>query len=147
MPVYLSFDFGRKRIGVAVGDTVTGTARPLPTLLVGDEIDWTQIKRCITEWRPDAVIVGLPLDEDGSEQAITTAARGFAIELGQQSRLPVHLADERFSSSAADEALRDARASGRMKRRVRKGDRDGEAARVVLEQWMAERPDKKPDAQ
>ncbi|MGQ0618740.1 MAG: Holliday junction resolvase RuvX [Panacagrimonas sp.] len=140
MPVYLSFDFGRKRIGLAVGDTVTGTARPLPTLPVGDAINWQQVLRCIAEWRPDAVIVGLPLDEDGSEQAITTAARRFAIDLGQRSGLPVHLADERYSSRAADDALRDARASGRMTRRVRKGDRDGEAARVVLEQWLSEHP-------
>lgn len=147
MPVYLSFDFGRKRIGVAVGDTVTGTARPLPTLLVGNEIDWKPVMRCIDQWRPAALIVGLPLDEDGSDQAITTAARRFASELSRVSSLPVHLADERFSSRAADDALRDARASGRMTRRVRKGDRDGEAARVVLEQWMSEQPRQRPNLQ
>lgn len=80
--------------------------------------------------------MGLPLDEDGAEQAITTASRQFAEQLKQRCGLPVHLADERYSSRAADDALRDARSSGRMTRRVRKGDRDGEAARVILEQWM-----------
>lgn len=135
---FLAFDFGHKRVGAAVGDIITGTARPLPTVAsTADEPDWKSLLRLIAEWRPSALIVGLPLDDDGSEQPITTAARRFAAELGTRSQLPVHLADERFSSRAADDALRDARSSGRMTRRVRKGDRDGEAARVILEQWMA----------
>lgn len=135
---YLAFDYGHKRVGVAVGDAITGSARPLPTVHGGGPgIDWKPLLALIAEWRPKAVIVGLPLNEDGSEQAITTAARTFAEELARRSGSTVHLADERFSSRAADDALRDARASGRMTRRVRKGDRDGQAARVILEQWMA----------
>ena len=137
---YLAFDYGLKRVGVAVGDVITGTARPLPTINVGGEVDWKLLLALIGEWRPEAAIVGLPLDDDGSEQPMTTAARRFAEELGRRAGIPVHLADERFSSRAADDALRDARASGRMTRRVRKGDRDGEAARVILEQWMATHP-------
>ncbi|HVT35100.1 MAG TPA: Holliday junction resolvase RuvX, partial [Nevskiaceae bacterium] len=64
--------------------------------------------------------------------------RRFAAELGQRCKLPVHLCDERFSSRAADDELRSARADGRMARRVRKGDRDGAAARLLLEQWFRE---------
>lgn len=101
------------------------------------EPDWNAVLKLIAAWRPAALIVGLPLDEDGAEQAITRTARAFAEQARQRSGLAVHLADERYSSRAADEALRDARSSGRMTRRVRKGDRDGEAARVILEQWMA----------
>lgn len=138
---YLAFDFGHRRIGIAVGDRITGTARPLPTVGSASTPDWNALLKVIAEWRPQALVVGLPLDDDGSEQAITIAARRFADELGERSRLAVHLADERFSSRAADDALRDARSSGRMTRRVRKGDRDGEAARVILEQWMASHPD------
>ena len=134
---YLAFDYGHKRVGVAVGDVITGTARPLPTVHAGAEIDWKPLLALVAEWRPKAVIVGLPLNEDGSEQPITTAARRFSEELARRCGVPVHLADERYSSRAADDALRDARASGRMTRRVRKGDRDGQAARVILEQWMA----------
>jgi putative holliday junction resolvase len=137
---YLAFDFGHKRIGIAVGDRITGAARPLPTLSTPAGPDWKALLAVIAEWKPDALVVGLPLDEDGAEQAITAAARRFADELRKRSRLDVHLADERFSSRAADDALREARASGRMTRRVRKGDRDGEAARVILEQWMASQP-------
>lgn len=133
--VYLAFDYGSKRIGVAVGDSLTCSARPLPAL---PGPDWVVIGRLVAEWRPAALIVGLPLDEDGSEQAITGPARKFAAELQRQLKLPVHQADERYSSRAADDALREARSSGRMQRRVRKGDRDGQAARVILEQWLQE---------
>lgn len=84
------------------------------------------------------MIVGLPLDEDGGEQAITEPARKFSRQLQARCALPVHLADERYSSRAADDALRDARSSGQMVRRVKKGDRDGQAARIILEQWLAE---------
>ncbi len=134
MPAYLGFDFGEKRIGVALGDDLTGSARPLPALAPGD---WNALDRVLADWRPAALIVGLPLDEDGREQRISTAARRFAEQLGARCKLPVHLVDERFSSREADSHLREARASGRMTRRVRKGDRDAHAARVVLEQWLA----------
>lgn len=134
--IYLGFDYGSQRIGIAVGDDLTRSARPLPAL---QGADWAGVQKLIAEWRPHALVVGLPLNEDGSDQAITTAARRFASELGQRTGLPIHAADERYSSRAADDALRDARASGRMKRRVRKGDRDGQAARVILEQWLLAR--------
>jgi putative Holliday junction resolvase len=133
--VYLGFDYGLKRIGVAIGDSLTLSARPLPGLAGPD---WTAIQKLVADWRPSALVVGLPLDEDGSEQEITGAARRFAAQLQQRLKLPVHQADERYSSRAADAALRDARASGRMSRRVRKGDRDAQAARIILEQWLRE---------
>lgn len=135
MPAYLGFDYGEKRIGLAIGDDLTMSARPLPSLAGND---WGAVERILREWRPAALVVGLPLLEDGNEQATTHAARRFARQLAERSKLPVHLADERYSSRAADDYLRDARASGRMTRRVRKGDRDAQAARVILEQWLRE---------
>ncbi len=137
MAVFLALDYGEKRIGAAVGDDLTRSARPLPALVAGD---WSAADRLLAEWRPAALIVGLPLDEDGGEQAITAAARRYGRQLGERYRLPVHECDERYSSRAADDVLREARASGRMTRRIRKGDRDGEAARVILEQWLSELP-------
>ncbi len=136
----MAFDFGMRRIGVAVGSRLTGQARALPTVHSPQQqtTDWKTLLACVADWRPQALVVGLPLNEDGSEQAITTAARRFAAELGRQTGLDIHLADERFSSRAADDDLRDARASGRLNRRVRKGERDGQAARVILEQWLRE---------
>lgn len=134
--VYLAFDFGEKRIGAAIGDDLTGSARPLPALNSGD---WKAIEKVVNEWRPAALIVGMPLNDDGSDQLITTLTRKFIRQLEERIKLPVHISDERFSSRAADNILRDARASGQMTRRVRKGDRDGQAARVILEQWLLER--------
>lgn len=135
---FLAFDYGEKRIGVAIGDSLTRSARPLPALAPADR---QAIERLVAEWRPAALIVGLPLDEDGSEQRITGPARRFAAALRQRLQLPVHEVDERYSSRAADELLREARASGRMTRRVRKGDRDARAACVILEQWLREKAD------
>lgn len=137
MSTYLAFDFGEKRIGTAVGDSITSQARPLATLTGGLEA----ALKLIAEWRPKALIVGLPLNEDGSEQAITTKTRAFVKQLEARCTLPVHLADERYSSRAADDVLRSARASGAMNRRVRKGDRDGLAAKIILEQWLANAPE------
>lgn len=135
MPLFLAFDYGEKRIGTAVGDDVTRSARALAALAGND---WKSVDKLVADWKPSALIVGLPLHEDGSEQATTAAARRFAAQLGERVKLPVHLADERYSSRAADDFLRDARSSGRMTRRVRKGDRDAQAARVILQQWLEE---------
>ena len=136
---FLGFDYGQRRIGVAVGDTVTGHARPLPALRNNRDPDWTALERVIKEWRPQACIVGLPLDLDGNDQPITVQARGFAEQIRSRFGLTVHLCDERLSSRAADDELRNARSSGQLNRRVRSGDRDGVAARLILEQWLAER--------
>lgn len=133
---YLGFDYGAKRIGLAVGDALTGSARPLPAAQNGRQPDWAALDRLLKEWHPVGCIVGLPVDLDGNDQAVTVQARAFAEALRQRYKLPVHLCDERLSSLAADDELRGARADGRLNRRVRKGDRDGVAARLILEQWL-----------
>ena len=138
--IYLGFDFGLKRIGMAVGDALTRSARPLPTIANGREPDWNALAKALKEWRPAGCVVGLPVDLDGNHQAITGNARAFAETLRTRYGVPVFLCDERLSSRAADDELRGARADGRMNRRVRKGDRDGVAARLILEQWLAEAP-------
>jgi putative holliday junction resolvase len=132
--VYLAFDFGSKRIGVAVGDAVTRGARGLGAV----PPDWEKIRGLLKEWTPAACVVGLPLGRDDEEQPITRQARAFARELQQHFNGPVHLCDERYSSRSALGDLRDARADGRMKRRVKSGDKDSVAAKVILEQWMNE---------
>lgn len=134
--VYLAFDFGLKRIGMAVGDDLTRLARPLPAIANGREPDWTALGRGIADWRPAALIVGLPVNLDGDEQPITAPARAFAVELGRRFRTPVYLVDERLTSRAADDEIRSARAEGRKAKKVQKGDRDGVAARLILEQFL-----------
>jgi putative holliday junction resolvase len=132
--VYLAFDYGTKRIGVAIGDAVTRAARGLGAV----PHDWQKIGRLLAEWSPAACVVGLPLGEAGDEQPITRKARQFAQDLQQRFKGPVHLCDERYSSRSARGDLKDARAGGLLKRRVREGDKDSAAARIILEQWLAE---------
>jgi putative Holliday junction resolvase len=132
--VYLAFDYGTKRIGVAIGDAVTRAARPLGTVAE----DWNAIAALLAEWQPQACVVGLPLGRDDEEQPITQRARAFARGLQQRFAGPVHLCDERYSSRSGLDDLRQARSSGAMKRRVRTGDKDSAAARVILEQWLGE---------
>jgi len=135
--IYLGFDYGTQRIGVAVGDALTGSARPLPPASNGRQPDWNALAKALQEWRPAGCVVGLPLDLDGQDQAITAQARAFAEQLRSRYGVPVYLCDERLSSRAADDELRHARADGRKNQRVRSGDRDGVAARLILEQWLA----------
>jgi putative Holliday junction resolvase len=143
---YLGFDYGAKRIGLAVGDALTGSARPLPAVNNARQPDWDALARAMKEWHPAGCVVGLPVDLDGKDQAVTAHARNFAEQLHSRYAVPVYLCDERLSSRAADDELRSARADGRLNRRVRKGDRDGVAARLILEQWLASPPKDRPAA-
>jgi len=131
----LGFDYGTRRIGVAVGNVLTGTARGLTTINSAPQPDWESLQKLFEDWHPAACVVGLPLNMDGSEQPLTTRARRFAKELGKRYRLPVHSMDERLSSVAARQALKSQRASGRSKR-IRAGEKDSEAARIILEDWL-----------
>lgn len=139
--IVLGFDFGTKRIGVAVGSHVSGRARVLTALYHRDEPDWEAIGRLVSEWRPHALVVGLPLREDGREQPITGRARRFMNELERHFDLPVHESDERFSSTEARDRLRSQRAIGVRRRRLARGDFDAMAAQVILEGWL-QRDDK-----
>lgn len=133
--IYLGFDFGEKRIGVAAGDAVTRTARPLCTLAAGD---WAGIERLVREWRPAACVVGLPLSNEGGEQIMTEKARAFANALTERCGAPVYLCDERHSSLAAQSQLRQGRADGIRGRHLRQTDVDSTAAQLILEQWLAQ---------
>lgn len=102
----LGFDFGKKRIGVAVGQEVTATASPLETVRAREgKPDWTAITRLINDWQANALVVGLPLNMDDTEQEMTRAARRFANQLKGRYHLPVFMTDERLSSVAAEQVL------------------------------------------
>jgi putative Holliday junction resolvase len=137
----LSFDYGLRRIGVAVGNTLTGTADALATIDAFDgEPDWRAIGRCVAEWRPAAIVVGVPYNMTGPNAAITMAALKFADQLGEQYGIEVHRVDERLSSREAEDELRERRRSGSKTRRVRRGEVDREAARILLLQWLRAQP-------
>jgi len=139
--IVLGFDFGTQRIGVAVGSDVSGRAQALTTLHRQEFPDWDELTRIVAEWRPRALVVGLPLGEDGTEQPITERARAFSAQLAAYFNLPVYEADERFSSTEAVARLRAGRAYGSRKRRLQKGDTDAMAAQVILETFLAQAHD------
>lgn len=129
----LGFDFGLRRIGVAVGQEITGTARPLVTLTsLNGAVDWPAIGRLIAEWRPGALIVGLPLHMDGTEHDLTRAARRFGNRLSGRYNLPVFFIDERLSS---DEAERQLVSEGRGGRQHKQAI-DQIAAQLILQNWL-----------
>jgi putative holliday junction resolvase len=133
--VFLGFDFGYKRIGMAVGQKITGKATPLSTLSAKLGVpNWDKLQEVIKQWRPDALIVGLPTCIDGTEQYTTKASKTFAKQLTKRYSLPVHLVDERLSTVEAREQLY---AIGGY-RKIKKSEVDSVAACVILEQWLLE---------
>ncbi|MCC5856565.1 MAG: Holliday junction resolvase RuvX [Ectothiorhodospiraceae bacterium] len=132
----LGFDYGLRRIGVAVGETVTGTARALVTLDCPHpgQPDWEAIGSLVARWQPQALIVGLPLLDDGGEGDMARAAQRFARRLRGRHGLPVHLVEERLSSREARERLDTLPARARRD----KGAIDMIAASIILETWLRE---------
>ena len=134
--VWLGLDFGERRIGVATGQPIIGTAHPLRTVRhAGDPLP--QLEKILAEWKPAGVVVGLPLAADGGESPMSRAARAFAERLGSaHPELRIVLHDERFSSREADARFRAARREGRARRRDA-AELDSHAAAVILESWLA----------
>ena len=130
---FLSFDFGLRRIGVAVGQSITYSASPLPPLLaINGTPEWPHIQKLIHEWVPKALIVGHPLAINDSKLSITLAAEAFAEELSQRFHLPVHLVDERLSTKEARTRLFEQGGAKKLK----KGLIDSVSACIILEQWL-----------
>ncbi|RDH90104.1 MAG: Holliday junction resolvase RuvX [endosymbiont of Seepiophila jonesi] len=127
----LGFDYGTRKIGVAVGQTITATATALETLLpVKNKPDWQRISQLIDEWKPDALIVGLPLDADDTETDATAPAKRFSRQLEGRYRLPVLMTDERFTSFEARDRL------GHKAKRIE--EYDAVAAKLIIETWLSE---------
>ena len=134
----MALDFGLRRLGVANGDTLTRTARPLATVPVADQgPEWQALDRLVAEWAPARFVVGLPYNADGGDGPLTARVRAFAAEVGRRYGKPVDLLDEHLTSREAEDRLRARRASGQRQRRVRHADIDPVAAAVLLEQWLA----------
>lgn len=132
----LAFDFGLRRIGVAVGQDVTASANPVGVVRNSDSgVDFERIDGIVGEWRPARLIVGLPLHADGSPGAMTAAAEAFAGDLARYG-LPVETVDERYSSLEAEQALKQARESG-TRGRITKADIDVAAAVLIAERYLA----------
>ena len=135
--VWLGLDYGGRRIGIATGQPLTGTAQPLKTLQnTGDPLP--EIDALVREWQPAGIVVGLPLAADGTESDMSRIVREFAGRLGAaHPSVQIVLHDERFSSRIADDRFRAARQAGRARRKDAR-TLDSHAAAVILESWLAE---------
>lgn len=134
----LGIDFGARRIGLATGNTLTGTARPLGTVHHGGA-PAEDIDKVIDRWKPGRIIVGLPLAADGSETESSRAARRFAADLqARHPKLDVEFQDERYSSRIADAQFAQARRDGHARRRDAR-NLDSVAAAIIVESWLAAR--------
>ena len=131
----LAFDYGMRRIGVAVGQQVTNSASPLETVRNGDEgPDWSRLASLVSEWRPDRLIVGMPHHADGSPSETSHLVKAFIAELDRFG-LPIEAVDERYSSIEAEAALKAARADG-LRGRIDKESIDSAAAMLIAERWL-----------
>jgi putative Holliday junction resolvase len=134
----LAFDFGTRRIGVAVGNTLTRRAHPLATIAAERTDARIQaIAALITEWQPGMLVVGLPTHADGTEHDTTQRARRFARQLDARFGLPIAMVDERWTSEAAQSALAETGITGRKGKAVR----DQVAAQLILQSWFDEQDD------
>ena len=130
----LAFDFGTQRIGVAFGQTVSGSAQPVTILRARDGIpDWAQLETLLADWKPDVFVVGLPYNLDGSDSELLNRAIKFGNRLHGRFHKPVYGMDERLSSQAAIEQI--------MELKGQKADNmaiDHVAAQIILQDWFDE---------
>ena len=140
----LAFDVGAKRIGVAVGNTVTLSAREVGVLDVhGNGPDWALLDRWVKEWQPQALVVGDPVPLDGGDQPARQRARGFARTLAKRYALPVEQVDETLSSREAAQRFAAGRAAGARKK-SQAATLDALAAVVILERWFTQPQSRHP---
>jgi putative Holliday junction resolvase len=134
----LGFDYGARRIGVAVGNALTASARALEVIANGAQgPDWPRVDALMREWRPQILLVGLPLTMEGEEQKSSAAARAFAAQIGARCKLPTRLVDERLSSHAAAQRFAQRRAAGQA-RRKHAAALDAVAAEIIIETWFGQ---------
>lgn len=146
----LGFDYSQNKIGIAVGQSLTNTASALTTLIcVHKKINWVAIDELIQQWKPDACVVGLPLNMDGTEQHTTQLAKDFGQQLKGRYHLPVYFMDERLTSREASQMLgyggyTSPRRQSRKGKKINKKQQLGHgidqlAAQLILQDWLNQR--------
>ena len=133
----MAIDFGLKRLGVAIANTLTKNAEPLKTLHIENTKKIpTELFKLIKEWQPHKLVMGMPYNKDGTESKIAKQIRAFAKLLSQETKIPLEYIDESFSSHEANRQLKFLRQSGERTKRVSKGDLDKMAAAIMLQRWL-----------
>jgi putative Holliday junction resolvase len=133
----IGFDFGERRIGIAVGETSTGIANPLGAIdAAATEDRFREIGKLVEEWRPQAFVVGRPRHSDDSEHAVAKLAEKFARRLAAKFHLPVAFVDETLTSATAEMQLREAHTGKRQSREARRASVDALAAAMILQSYL-----------
>lgn len=146
---FLGFDYSQNKIGIAVGQRLTGTASSLTTAVSHNKkIDWPGIEKLLDQWHPVAFIIGLPLTMEGEEQETTQAVKIFGQQLNKRYNLPIHYMDERLTSREASHLLgyeghtsprRHSKPGKKVKKKKQQGhDIDQLAAQLILQSWLNE---------
>ena len=131
--IFLGIDFGTRNIGIASGQKITKTATPLKNIIAKNGIPcWPELDKIIAEWHPAALIVGVPVNLDGTEHWVTKAAEKFIVSLKERYKLPVYGVNEQLTTKAAKERVFEA---GGYKA-LQKEEMDSIAAKLILEGWF-----------
>lgn len=129
----IGFDFGKRYIGVAVGQEITGSASPLGSVKANDGIpNWPELEKYLKEWLPQLIVVGLPLNMDGTEQQLTLDAKKFGNRVSGRYGIPVEFQDERLTTADAKEQL----FSRGGYKNLKKDNIDAESARLIIESYF-----------
>ena len=138
----LGFDYGRRKIGIAVGQTSTGSAEGIATIRADSPAGpWLKIGKLIEDWQPDALVVGLPLTVDGNEPEFAGCIREFGKQLQCRFELPVDFVDETLTTDFADAIIRETTPPGKRITKRRKSVRDQLAAELILKTYLHEHTD------
>ncbi len=130
LEIVLGFDFGTKNLGIAVGNLLTETAQPISILKVtNNQPNWDEIQKILTDWQPDALIVGMPYTQDGTETEHIKIIRKFMNRLHGRFGLPVFEIDEAYSSSQSEQFLKPSQ-------KGKKGNLDAISAAIIVERWL-----------
>jgi len=135
--VLIGFDYGTKKMGVAIAQCITKTATPLNVLKIKNENpNWEQLDQIVNDYKPDIAIIGYPGKNNKKTSLLANKIEKFESAIEKHYKMPTILFDETFSTTIARQELRDLRRDGILSKRIKRGQVDSMAAKIILEQWL-----------
>jgi len=135
--VLIGFDYGTKKMGVAIAQCITKTATPLNVLKIKNETpNWEQLDQIVSDYKPDLAIIGYPGKNNKQTSLLADKIEKFGSAIEKHYKMPTILFDEAYSTTIARQELRDLRRDGTLSRRIKRGQVDSMAAKIILEQWL-----------
>ncbi len=135
--VLIGFDYGTKKMGVAIAQCITKTATPLNVLKIKNETpNWEQLDQIVNDYKPDLAIIGYPGKNNKQTSLLADKIEKFGSAIEKHYKMPTILFDEAYSTTIARQELRDLRRDGTLSRRIKRGQVDSMAAKIILEQWL-----------